>query len=154
MFVEKISDMGIPFNNIANLVVVPLLRPPLHGLVSSHIMLISFTGRNSGIVFTTPVEYRREGKIVHFFTRRERVCWKNLLDHAPVTLRLRGHDVKGAARRLSLDEQVIIDYLLRLRHRMTYEQAVTLTQKMVLIEIELAEQPVTSVPAATRHPAR
>ena len=32
-----------------------LLRSPFHGLVSTHLMLIRFTGRKSGKLITTPV---------------------------------------------------------------------------------------------------
>ena len=34
-----------------------LLRSPLHGVVSKMYLLVTFTGRKSGTVYSTPVEY-------------------------------------------------------------------------------------------------
>jgi len=33
-----------------------ILRSPLHGMVSSTVLLITFTGRKSGNTYTTPVD--------------------------------------------------------------------------------------------------
>lgn len=139
---------------LANLFIEPLLRSPLHGLVSKRIMVIEFKGRKSGRLYTTPVEYLRDGNLVIFFTQRQRVWWKNLLDHATVTLRLQGRDVKGTAKRLTLDERIIVERLIDLYHRMTHDQAVAIAHQLVMVEIELVEERVTSAPTTTIHPAR
>jgi hypothetical protein len=141
-------------NKLANLFMKPLLRSPLHGLASKRVMLISFTGRKSNIVFTTPVEYLRRDNVVIFFTQRSRVWWKNLLDHAQVAVRLQGRDIQGVAKRLTLDERLIIDNLLDMHHRMSHDEAVAISHQLVMVEIELAEERVTSAPTATIHPAR
>jgi hypothetical protein len=72
------------FNPIAKTV----LRSPLHGLLSHQLLLITFTGRNSGNVFTTPAMYEREGDIVRL--RVGFPWWNNLRGGALVHLRLRG----------------------------------------------------------------
>jgi hypothetical protein len=36
------------------------LRSPLHGILSKNFLLINFTGRKSGRVFTTPVSYSQD----------------------------------------------------------------------------------------------
>ncbi len=55
-------------------------------------MLISFTGRRSGNVFTTPVRYIKNGETIRCFTSSENQWWRNLRDGAKVTLRIKGKD--------------------------------------------------------------
>ena len=74
-------------NNLGNIFVKPLLRSPLHFLLSGSIMLVTFTGRKSGKVYTTPVQYFRDGDTIIFFTKTVRTWWKNLAGERPVTLR-------------------------------------------------------------------
>ena len=71
------------------------LRTPLHGMVSDKIMLLTFTGRKSGKVYTIPVSYTQQGNFVVMFTNRP--WWRNLVDNAPVTLHLRGRQLKATA---------------------------------------------------------
>jgi hypothetical protein len=72
------------FNPIAKTV----LRSPLHGLLSHQLLLITFTGRKSGKVFTTPALYEQEGEIVRL--RIGYPWWRNLRGEASVRVRLRG----------------------------------------------------------------
>lgn len=72
-----------------------VLRTPLHGIVSNKIMLLTFTGRKSGKVYTIPVSYTQQGNSVMMFTNH--IWWKNLVDNAPVTLLLRGRQHKATA---------------------------------------------------------
>ena len=68
------------------------LRSPFHALWSRSLMLITFTGRNSGRSFTTPVRYIRIGTTVRCFTSAENQWWRNLRGGADVVLRLEGVD--------------------------------------------------------------
>ena len=72
-----------------------ILRSPMHSMVSKTVLLITFTGRKSGKIYTTPVDYSQDGNHVYVFTHAS--WWKNLRGGAPVTLRLRGQDVLGLA---------------------------------------------------------
>jgi hypothetical protein len=51
----------IPENvlKMINPVVIPLLKSPLHGLMSADVMLVTLTGRRSGRTYTRPVSYRQ-----------------------------------------------------------------------------------------------
>lgn len=80
-----------------------LLRSPLHFFVSKGILLITFTGRKSGKVYTTPVEYAHDGADIIFFSLAERTWWKNLRGGAPVTVRVRGKDLQGTATAITGD---------------------------------------------------
>jgi len=77
---------------IINPIVGLLLRSPVHGLWSESLMLITFTGRRTGRVYTTPVRYLESGDAVWVFTSLETKWWKNLRGGATVTLRIRGED--------------------------------------------------------------
>jgi deazaflavin-dependent oxidoreductase (nitroreductase family) len=83
-----------------------LLRSPLHGLMSKNTMLITYTGRRSGKVYTTPVNYVRDGDELLVTSYRHRTWWRNLRGGAPVILRLRGQDLKGVGEVVEDDENV------------------------------------------------
>lgn len=76
-----------------NRVMISLLRSPLHGLMSRNIMLVTFKGRKSGRLFTTPVSYDWQGDTVTFMTRSG--WWRNLNPAEEITLRIRGKDYRG-----------------------------------------------------------
>ncbi len=80
-----------------NPIIAAILRSPLHGLVSNGYVLVTFKGRKTGAVYTTPVQYRQEGQQLAFVTRRKRLWWRNLQDGAPVELMLRGQARKATA---------------------------------------------------------
>jgi hypothetical protein len=80
---------------ILNRVMKLVLRSPFHSVISKRIMLITFTGRKSGSAYTTPVTYVRDGEIIRVFSNQR--WWRNLIEGAPVVLRLRGVDVPGFA---------------------------------------------------------
>lgn len=82
-----------------------MLRSPMHGMVSKTVLLITFTGCKSGKTYTTPVSYSQDGDRVHIFTHA--TWWKNLCGGAPVTLHLRGREVRGLAEPVAEDKQAI-----------------------------------------------
>lgn len=67
-----------------------LLRSPFHGFVSKMYMLITFTGRKSGTVYTTPVQYAQDDNTLYVITSEGYTWWKNLRGGADVKLHLRG----------------------------------------------------------------
>lgn len=93
-----------------NKAVVVLLRSPLHALVSKSLMLLTYRGRKSGKMYTIPVGYTRQGETVTLFTDHN--WWKNLLDQAPVTLRLRGKKHQGTAEVIRDNTELIAERLM------------------------------------------
>jgi deazaflavin-dependent oxidoreductase (nitroreductase family) len=83
-----------------------VLRSPVHGMVSKTTLLITFTGRKSGKIYTTPVSYSQYGDQVTIFTHAN--WWKNLRSGTPVTLRLRGREFQGLAEPVAEDKQAIV----------------------------------------------
>jgi hypothetical protein len=77
--------LPVLFNPVAK----TLLRSPLHGFMSRQLLLITFTGRKSGKVFTTPAMYEQKDEVT-LLLRIGYPWWKNLLDGVTVSVRLRG----------------------------------------------------------------
>ncbi len=137
---------------IVNRAMKLVLRSPVHGMVSNNILLITFTGRKSGKIYTTPVSYSQQGDQVIIFTHAD--WWKNLRGSAPVTLRIRGRELQGLAEPVAEDRRAIADGLAaHLRqvpfdarfYKVTYdeqgnprtEEVKKAAQKMVMIRIRL-----------------
>ena len=89
-----------------NPIIACILRSPLHGLLSGSIMLITYTGRKSGKVYNTPVNYVRDGDILLVTSFRRRKWWRNLRGGVPVTIRARGQAWKIACEVVEDDEGV------------------------------------------------
>jgi deazaflavin-dependent oxidoreductase (nitroreductase family) len=92
-----------------------LLRSPFHGTVSKNMMLISYAGRKSGKLYTTPVNYLRlqdqEGEFLAITSLRERVWWHNLRGGSQVTLRFQGQDLQATAE-VCEDDQGVLEGML------------------------------------------
>lgn len=80
---------------IMNPVMSTILRSPFHGMLSRNIMVITFKGRVSGRVYSTPVSYFQNGEHVYCFTHAK--WWRNLADGGPVELVIRGQKISGQA---------------------------------------------------------
>ena len=78
-------------------------------------MLITFTGRKSQRLFTTPVRYVCAGDTVRCFTSAETLWWRNLRGGADVILRLKGQDKRYHATVIENDpdhtREALIHYL-------------------------------------------
>lgn len=72
-----------------NPIICGVLRSPLHGLLSKHMLVLSYTGRRSGKVYTIPVDYIRDGEQFWLMSSPERTWWRNLQGGAQVALLLK-----------------------------------------------------------------
>ncbi|MEU6584207.1 nitroreductase/quinone reductase family protein [Nocardia sp. NPDC046763] len=72
-----------------------IIRSPFHSLMSAKYGILTFTGRKSGRIYSTPMAYVREGNRVLLST--DSPWHRNLTGGAPVTLLLRGRTVQGVA---------------------------------------------------------
>lgn len=80
---------------VFNRLMSAILRSPLHRVASRSVMLITFSGRKSGKIYTTPISYAREGDVVTAFTGAK---WsRNLIGGAPVRLNIKNKDYQGTA---------------------------------------------------------
>jgi hypothetical protein len=85
-------------NHFVNPIVRGLLRSPLHRLLSSALVVLSYTGRRTGRRRSLPVMYAQDGSRLIVFAAHpgEKRWWRNFQDGgAPVDVCLRGHDYHG-----------------------------------------------------------
>ena len=130
----KVLDI---MNGLANGIMTVLLRSPLDGLVSRRVVLITVSGRRSGRLYTTPVNYVRDGDIITVISRRNRTWWRNLRGGAQVTVRVRGKDLKGVAEVVVDDKEAVAKALLALHPRYSAERAARRAQDRVLVRIKV-----------------
>jgi hypothetical protein len=98
--------------SIINPIIRSLLQSPIHGLLSGSLMLITFTGRKSQRLFTTPVRYVCVGDTVRCFTSPETLWWRNLRGGADVVLRLKGQDKRYHATVIENDPEQMREALI------------------------------------------
>jgi deazaflavin-dependent oxidoreductase (nitroreductase family) len=73
-----------------------MLRSPLSVFMNG-LLLITVTGRKTGRLISTPVNYVKDGNTLLITSKVDRTWWKNLRGGAPVTLRLNGKTYQAAA---------------------------------------------------------
>lgn len=91
---------------MVNPVMKAVLRSPLHGRVSGSLMLLSFKGRKTGKVYSTPVGYHEVGGDLLVFTHSP--WWRNLQGGAPVKLVIQKKALRGYAEAVEDEEEVFL----------------------------------------------
>ena len=83
-----LNDLVSPMNRL----VVSLLRSRLHGVASRGLMVVSWSGRNSGRHFSIPVGYQQDGDIIMVLLSKpaEKNWWKNFRSPWPAELLIQG----------------------------------------------------------------
>lgn len=119
-------------------------------------MLITFTGRNSGKTFTTPVRYVKTEGIVRCFTSPENQWWRNLRGGADVVLRIRGKDNPYRAVAIEHNPQEVrkwLVYYLGLFPQDAAYHDIKLNPDKTLVEkdLETASHNAIVVQASPRH---
>jgi deazaflavin-dependent oxidoreductase (nitroreductase family) len=125
------------FNKLQNPFMKRLLRSPFHIFVSKMYMLITFTGRKSGTVYTTPVQYKRDGNTVYVVTSQGYTWWKNLRGGANVKLVIQGKSYAGHAN-ITEDTAQIINHLGKIYPKLNPEKRMAFAQGKVAITIDLS----------------
>jgi deazaflavin-dependent oxidoreductase (nitroreductase family) len=116
-----------------------LLRSPFHGLVSRTYLLLTFTGRKSGIVYSTPVQYAQEGETLYIITSKGYTWWKNLRGGARVQFHLRGISYGGQAA-TSDDPQTILALMQKVYPGLSEERCERFVPGKVAIIIQLESE--------------
>ncbi len=93
-----------------NAIMAGLLRSPLHGLLSQSTMVMTYTGRRSGKVYSTPMNYLRTreagAEVLITTSYRQRTWWRNLRGGASVVVRVQGKDLRAQAEVFEDDPKV------------------------------------------------
>jgi deazaflavin-dependent oxidoreductase (nitroreductase family) len=105
-----------------NPIVKLLLRSPLHNIVGSSFLLITFTGRKSGKVYTVPVQYVTSGNNLLIVSACSHTWWKNLRGGVAVSIRRNGRNAKATAQVLEDKASAIglMDFLKSAPHLVRY----------------------------------
>jgi F420H(2)-dependent quinone reductase len=95
--------------------VAGVLRSPLHRLLSGSLLLVSFRGRRTGQEHTRPVMFAEDerGLIIFVGHAEQKVWWRNLIERAPVRVRLRGLELEGYGEVVNGDAALAAGYLAR-----------------------------------------
>lgn len=126
-------------NSLGNVIVKPVLRSPAHRLISKNVLLLSYTGQKSGKAYSLPVEYFQHQQTITVFSQKHHTWWRNFETHeTPVTLRLRGKEVKGRAKAHIYDTEHTARALHKHYPTMSPEKVADLAPKTVVITIHLA----------------
>ena len=88
-------------NRLVNPVVRLLLRSPLHPVLSTSLVILSYQGRKTGRWRSLPCLYARDGQDLYVVPGQagRKVWWRNLRQPTRVRLRLQGRDLEGTATR-------------------------------------------------------
>jgi len=82
---------------IGNFFTSSILRSKIHSPLSDSTLVIMLTGRVSGELISTPVNYIQKGKTIYITSQKDRTWWRNLRGGATVTLCLKGEEVEAWA---------------------------------------------------------
>ena len=80
-----------------------LLESPVHWPWSRWFAVLAWSGRKTGRSYSTPVSYVREGGTAYVTTGDR--WWRNLIDGAPVTMRIAGRSYSATAVAVTDEEQ-------------------------------------------------
>jgi len=102
---------GSALMKVGNALVVVVLSSPFHALLDRRTALLTVTGRNSGRRFRFPVEYHRDGRVIHVVSRADRRWWRNLVGGGHLSIRLGGVDYSAFGEVLEMTEPDRIRFL-------------------------------------------
>ena len=85
------------FMKIGNFFTKSILRSKMHTPMSDSTLIIMLTGRISGDLISTPVNFVQKGNLVYIISQKNRTWWRNLRGGTTVTLCLKGKEVDAWA---------------------------------------------------------
>ena len=93
---------------VVNRIVRAILRSPFHRVLSSHVLVLTFSGRSTGRVYALPLVYVGDNAAIYCCTQRTVTrWWKNLRGSPQVRVHLRGEEREGTAEIVEdLDEKL------------------------------------------------
>lgn len=117
-----------------NPLMIWVLRSPLHAILDKNFLLVKVTGRKSGKVYSTPVNYLRDGQTLWVTSTRTRTWWRNLRGGAPLEVLLAGRKLKARGEAIT-DADAVADGLV------SYFQKAPQVAKYFNVRLDAAGQP-------------
>ena len=81
------------FNTFAR----PILRSPLHSIMSNSVLLVNYTGHKSGKSYSVPVNYVHDGADLLILSNRDRVWWRSLRAERACSITLKRQELNTTA---------------------------------------------------------
>lgn len=119
-----------------------LLHSSLHGVVSRMYLLITFIGRKTGTIYTTPVQYAQKGDTLYIITSEDYMWWKTLYGGAEVHLHLRGKTYRAYAE-IAAEPQTIEALLAEVYPSLSAERRQRFAPGKVVILVTLQNKEIT-----------
>ena len=118
-----------------------MLRSPLHQILSGQVLLLTFTGRKTGKLFTIPVGYTREGDTLALFSSKS--WYKNLRGGHPIVVHLQGRGRTGRAEVIEEREAVV-----EAAERLVAKYGLKETGRRIGLALDISPSPTTDELAA------
>jgi hypothetical protein len=84
-----------------NPIIVAILRSPLHGMMSSDLLVLEYRGQKTGRAHSIPLAYVTRAGQSYCGTRSSSAWWKNFTVSSPVSVWMRGERLDAHAERLA-----------------------------------------------------
>ncbi len=112
--------------SLFNPLIGALLRSPLHGLLSSGLLLLTVTGRRSGRRYSIPVGYQRDGGdlVVMVSEARRKQWWRNYYEPGELSVRVRRRERTGRAELVAPGSEEFRELVERTLQRMPWMRRV------------------------------
>jgi hypothetical protein len=127
-----------------NPLVTWLLHSPLRGLMDGSTLLLTYTGRKSGKVYTFPISYVQHGDCIRLITRKGKPWLKSVAAGAPVILWLRGQARAGWAAAVPVCDTALMEAIQDVYRGMPREKVAPLLGQAMLVEVQLGRGPETA----------
>ena len=116
-----------------------LLRSPLRRVAGSGLMLVTYRGRRSGRVYTTPVEFVRDGDrlLVLVAHPEHKQWWRNVAADPAVQVRLGGRDRMARATVESGAEEAADDLAAYTAARPRSTRVAATGNRVVVVRLDL-----------------
>ena len=113
-----------------------LLRSPFHFLAGGGID-VDYVYRTQKWckVYTTPVQFKRDGDKIIFITQKGRVWYKNLQDSAPVTLHIKGTVIESYATLITDDVDETKTGVRMMFPKFSDEKVESLAEDTILVQL-------------------
>ena len=110
---SRLIQFGFVFHKASNPLVRFILRSRAHAVLSGQLVLITYTGRISGVKHTLPVRYAKSGNelIVISGYHQYKKWWRNLRQQSTVNVCYRGEWIQTTATAYEGDASVVVPRL-------------------------------------------
>jgi hypothetical protein len=129
---------------IGNAFVTAVLCSPFHVLLDRRTAILTITGRKSGRCFSFPVEFCRDGRVIHVVSHANHQWWRNLKGGGHLAIRIGGVDYSAFGDVIEMAEVDRIQFVRGFwrdayGRRLDADHAAELAHSAVIVRILIAD---------------